>query len=120
MADAIRPKAAIPISASLNVEDAKVLARSTETIPDAANRVDQRIGLLLVDLPAHASDIDINDVRRWIEMKIPDMLQQHRPGYDPPLVAHEVFQELELPWKKQDFLAMPAGRPRDQVDRKIA
>src|SRR6516165_1584512 len=120
MADAIRPKAAIPISASLNVEDAKVLARSTETIPDTAYRVDQRISLLLVDLAPHASDIDIDYVCRWIEVEIPDVLQQHCPGYHPPLVAHEVFQELEFPRKEHDLLAVPAGRPRDQVDRKIA
>src|SRR6478609_5257998 len=120
MVDAISPKAAIPISASLKVEDAKVLARSTETIPDAANCVNQRISLLFVDLPPHAPDIDVDDVGRWIEVKIPDMLQQHRPGYDPAFVARKVFQELELPGKQRDFLAMPAGRPRDQVDRKIA
>src|ERR1700751_3619113 len=69
MVDAIRPKAAIPISASLKVEDAKVLARSTETIPDAANWVNQRISLLFVDLPPHAPDIDVDDVGRWIEVK---------------------------------------------------
>src|SRR6516164_4522356 len=120
MADAIRPKAAIPISASLNVEDVKVLVRSTETIPDTANCVDQRISLLFVDLPAQASNVDVNDVRRWIEVKIPDVLQQHCPGYDPPLVAYEIFEELELPGKKRDLLAMPTGGTGDQVDRKIA
>src|SRR5205809_3667233 len=97
MADTITPKVPIAISASLNVDDVKVLARSTETVPDAANRMDQRIGLLAVDLATHTSDIDINDVGRRIEMKVPDVLQQHGPGYDAALVAHEILQQLKFP-----------------------
>jgi hypothetical protein len=62
MADAIMPKVAIAISASLNVDDVKVLARSTERVPDTANRMDQRIGLLAVDFATHAPDIDVDDI----------------------------------------------------------
>ena len=62
MADTITPKAPIAISASLKVDDVKVLARSTETVPCAANRVDQRIGLLAVDLATDPPDIDVDDV----------------------------------------------------------
>src|SRR5205085_2821748 len=38
------------------------LAGSTEAISDAANGVDQRIGLLAVQLAAHPSDIDVDNV----------------------------------------------------------
>ena len=62
MADAITPKVPIAISASLKVEDVKVLARSTETVPDTANRMDQRIGLMVIDLATHAPNIDVDDV----------------------------------------------------------
>src|SRR5260221_5471169 len=120
MADAIKPKVPIAISASLNVDDVKVLARSTETVPDAANRVDQRIGLLAVDLATHAPDIDVDDICRGIEMKIPDVLQLHGPGYDAALAADQILQKLEFPGKKKNRLAASAGGPRHQVDRKIA
>src|SRR5580700_11368748 len=96
MADTITPKVPIAISASLNVDDVRVLARSTETVSDPANGMDQRIGLLVVDLATHPSDIDVDDIGRRIEMKVPDMLQQHRPGYDAAFVAHQIFQELEF------------------------
>src|SRR6266849_2385974 len=119
MADTITPKVPIAISASLNVDDVRVLARSTEAVPDTPNRVDQRIGLLAVDLATHAPDIDVDDVRRRIEMKVPDVLQQHRPGYDAAFVAHQVLQKLEFLRKKLNGLAVAAGGPRHQVNREI-
>ena len=62
MADAIPPKTPIAISACLKVEDVRVLTRSTETVSYAANRMDQRIGLLAVDFATHAPDIDVDDI----------------------------------------------------------
>src|SRR5215467_15826670 len=120
IAATITPNAAIASSACLNVEDRSVLARSTETISDAADRVDQRIGLLIIDLAAHASDIDVDDIGGGIEMQIPDMLQQHRARHHAALVAHQILQELEFPRQQRDLLAPPARNALDQVDREIA
>src|SRR6185312_10085487 len=120
MAETITPKVAIAISASLNVDDVKVLVRSTEAISGAAHGMNQRIGLLVIDLSAHPSDINIDDIGRWIEMKVPDMLQQHGAGHHAAFIAHQILQELKLPRKKVDTLAAPAGRSRDQVNREIA
>src|SRR5437879_4153580 len=114
------PNAPIAISACLKVDDVRVLARSTETVPCAANRMDQRIGLLAVDLATHAPDIDVDDICGGIEMKVPDVLQQHGPGYDATFVAHQILKELKLPGKKHNILATPAGGPRHQVEREIA
>src|SRR4030081_1451317 len=97
MADTITPKAPIAISASMKVDDVKVLARSTERVPDTANRMDQRIGLLAVDFAAHAPDIDVDNICRGIEMEIPDVLQQHGPGYDAAFVADQILKKLEFP-----------------------
>src|SRR6188472_3559923 len=119
MADTITPKLPIEISASLKVDDARVLARSTETVPDTANGMDQRIGLMVVDLATHAANIDVDDICRGIEMKIPDVLQQHCPRYDAAFIAHHIFQKLEFPRKKKNFLAAPARRSRHQVDGEI-
>src|SRR3981189_398482 len=115
MADTITPKAPIAISATLKVDDVKVLARSTETVPDTANRMDQRIGLLAIDLATHAPDIDVDDIGRGIEMEIPDVLQQHRPGYHAAFVANQIFQQLEFPREEKNRLAAPAGGPRHPV-----
>src|SRR6185295_6176539 len=119
MADTMTPKAPIAISANLKVDDVKVLIRSTETVPDTPNRMDQRISLLAVDLAAHAPDIDVDNICRGVEMKIPDMLQQHCPGHDAAFVAHQILQKLEFPGKKKNVVAAPAGGPRHQVDREI-
>src|SRR5882757_9289708 len=116
MADTITPKVPIAISASLNVDDVRVLARSTETIPDTANCMDKWIGLTIVDFAAHAPDIDVDNICRGIEMKIPDVLQQHCPGYDAACVAHQILQKLEFPGKQRNVLAAAAGGPRHQVD----
>ena len=114
------PKAAIAMSASLKVDDLRVLAKSTETIPDTANRVDQRISLLIVDLAAHASDVHVDDIGRGIEVKVPDVLQQHGAGYDAAFVSRQVLQKLEFARQQQNFLATTAGRARNQVDGEIA
>src|SRR6185295_18406092 len=120
MADTITPNVPIAISASLNVDDVRVLARSTETVPCAANRMDQRIGLLAIDLATHAPDIDVDDIRGGIEVKVPDVLQQHRPGYDAAFVANQILKKLKLPGKKHNILATSACGPRHQVEREIA
>ena len=62
-------------SASFRVDDRRVSARSTETESDATHGVDEWIGMLRVDLAAHASNVDIDDVRGRVEMLIPQVLQ---------------------------------------------
>src|SRR5262249_33447991 len=119
MADTITPNAPIAINASLNVDDFRVLARSTEAIPDAAHGVDQRIGLLVVHLAPHATDIDVDDIGRRIEMQVPDVLQQHGARDDAAFVAHQILQQLEFAGKQIDFVTAPAGRTVDQVDREV-
>ena len=90
-----------------------VLARSTERVPDTANRMDQRIGLLAVDLATHAPDIDVDDVCGGIEMKVPDVLQQHCPGYDAAFVANQILEEAGIRGKRKMSL------PRRLVAREI-
>src|SRR5579883_1661012 len=119
------PKVPIAISASRKVDDARVLASSilagcTEAIPDTADRVDQRIGLLVVDLATHAPDIDVDDVGRGIEMQVPDMLQQHRARHHAAFISHQIFEQLKFLRQQHQLLAAPARGTRDQVDREIA
>src|SRR5262249_9018418 len=90
------------ISASLKVDERRGLARSTDTEPDAADGMDERIGLLAVDLTAHAPDIDVDDVGGGIEVEIPDVLQQQRARHDLALVANEVLENLEFARQELD------------------
>src|SRR5262249_37091878 len=114
------PKITIQINARLNVDDRSVLARSMDTVPNSANRVDQRIGLLAIHLAADAPHIDVDDVGVGIEVKVPDMLQQHRARHHPTLVANEIFEELELARQQLDLLATPANDARYQIHLEIA
>src|SRR4029079_12170510 len=110
------PKTAMLTSANLNVEDRRALPRSTDAKPDAANGVDQRIGLLVVDFAAHAPDIDVDDVGRGIEMQVPDVLQQHRPRHHVALVADQIFEHLELARQQLELPAAAIDHPRNEVE----
>src|ERR1700730_210351 len=104
------PKIAMEISASLNVWDRRVLARSTDTKPNAADGMNEWIGLRGVDLAADTSNINVDDVGCGIEMEVPYVLQQHRPRDNLALVANQILEKLEFPWQQVDFLATPAYR----------
>ena len=97
------PKIAIQISAYLWVDDRNVLARSTDTIPNTPNCMDQRIRLLTVYLAADATNIDVNDIGGGVEMNIPDMLPQHRPWNYEAFMTNEIFQELKFSRPQFDF-----------------
>src|SRR5258708_13788110 len=108
IAATISPNATIAISASRKVDERSVLTRSTDAISDAADGMDQRIGLGIVDLAADAPDIDVDDVGGGIEMQVPDMLEQHRARDDAALIADEIFEQLKLA-RQQPAFAAPAA-----------
>src|SRR5260370_2707016 len=114
------PKSATQISASRSVDDRKVLVRSTDTKPDAADGMNERISLLAVDLTPDTSDIDIDDVGRRVKMQIPYMLQQHRPRHDMTFVANQILQNLKFPRQQGDVPPAAAYGSRHDVEFKIA
>src|SRR5262245_54115767 len=82
--------------------------------------MNERVGLLTVHLSADAPDVHINDVGRGVEVQIPDMLQQHRSGNDPAVVANEVLENLKFARQQLDLPA-PAGRcSRYEVELEVA
>ena len=97
------PNMTMKSSASLNVEDRKVLARSADTKPNSADGMNERIGLRAIDLAPHPSDVNVDDVRHGIKMKIPNVLQQHRARDNLTLVAHKVLKDLEFPRQQINF-----------------
>src|SRR6266700_540246 len=114
------PKIPMQISASLKVDDRRVLVRSADTIPDTADCMDERIRLLAVDLAAQASNINVDDVGRGIEMEIPHVLQQHGARHDAALVANQIFEELKFARKQVDALGVSVSRPRHEVELEVA
>jgi len=62
------------ISASLKVDDRKVSVRCTEAIPDPTDRMNERIGLVAIDLTPDTSYVDIDDVSSGVKMKVPNVL----------------------------------------------
>src|SRR4051812_23643853 len=114
------PNTAIASSANRNVDDRNVSRRSTDAKPHAANGVDQRVGLLTVNLATHATDIDIDDVCAWVEVQVPNMLEQHRAGNNLALIADEIFEQLEFARQKVDALARSIDAPRNQVQFQVA
>src|SRR3954454_3092370 len=115
IAATISPNAAIAISARRKVDERSVLARSTEAISDAADGMDQWIGLGVVDLAANAPDIHVDDIGGGIEMQIPDVLEQHRTRDHAALVADQIFEQLKFARQQRDLPAAPAGIARDQI-----
>src|SRR5215471_4293611 len=107
------------ISASRSVDDRSVLARRADAKPDPADRVDERVGLLAVDLAADTSDIDVDDVGRGVKVQIPYVLQQHRPRHDLAGIAHEIFQHLELARQELDRIAAAPHRAGYQVELEV-
>lgn len=67
-------KMAIESSARLKVDERKVLARSTDTEPDATYCMYERIVVLIVDLSANTSDVDIYDVGCRVKINVPNVL----------------------------------------------
>src|SRR5438876_12035710 len=82
--------------------------------------MDQRIGLLAVDLAADTSQIDVDDVGCGIEMEVPDVLQQHGAGNNLALIANQVLKNLEFTRQEFDFAAGAARCPGDEIKFQIA
>src|SRR6516164_202247 len=114
------PKMAMASSASRRVDDRSVLTRSTEAKSHAADGMNERIGLLVVDLAPHAPDVNVDDVGRGIEMQIPDVLEQHRSRHDLALIAHQIFEDLKFARQQLDLAPATVRRARDQIELQIA
>src|ERR1051326_6222451 len=111
---------AMASSASRRVVERSVLARSTDAKSHAADSVDERIGLMIVDLASHAPDVHVDDVGRRSEVQIPDVLEQHRPRHHLTLIAHQIFENLKFPRQQVDVAAAAVGGARYQIELELA
>src|ERR1700757_3758410 len=66
--------------------------RSAQAIPGTADGMQQRVVEPLVDLLPQAADVNVDHIGLWVEVVVPDVLEQHRSRHDMAGIAHQVFQ----------------------------
>src|SRR5688500_445149 len=97
---------------SWNVSVRAQRSRSFKGIANSSRGLDERV--VGIDLAAQAMHEHIDDVRLRIEAVIPNVLQDHRLGYDAARVAHQVFEQRELSRLEIDFLVAAPDFAREQ------
>src|SRR5262249_22231155 len=90
-----------------------------EDITDTAYGVDQRMPEGLVDLRAQPADVHIDDVGPAVEVHVPDLLRDQRPGEDVAHVAGEEREQEELLGSEIQTLSGAGGAVTHQVDLEI-
>ena len=83
-------------------------------VSNPPNRVNQSAFKVLVDLLTEIIDIDVNHIGHGIEMVIPDMFGNHRPGEDFVRIPHHVFEEGIFFAREFDLLVLPGDSVGDQ------
>ena len=104
-----------------------VMADALGTRPDtvanhvsgAANGVDERTVEALVDLRSQPRDMHVNNVGLWVEVIVPDMLEQHGAGHHLAGVLHQKLEQAELAWLKHDLGAIAHDPMRQPVELEI-
>src|ERR1700756_5021168 len=90
-----RPNIAAYRMVSRKLEVRSGLGRRTYAVSAAANRIDQ-FGPPAIDLAAQPADMAFHQAGARIEMKAPDILQQHGPRHHLAGMLHQIFQKLVL------------------------
>src|SRR4051812_26685578 len=106
-------------SASLTAVRLKTSATIVDAVARTPGGVDQVVGEGAVDLGAQARNMGFDDAGLGIEVKVPDALEQHRPGDDAALVAHEEFEQAKLARLQIDGLAAAADGAAHQIHLEI-
>src|SRR5919106_1418189 len=87
-------------------------ALRAEDISNTAHGVQQLLFEGPIDLVPQAADQDVDDIRLWIEVVLPDVRQDHRLRDDAPGVAHQVFEQRKLARPEFHGPTRPADAPR--------
>src|SRR5262245_59837797 len=112
-------KAAIKSIAAMSARRKGVLlsrlARRMQAVACVADRVQELHGKRPVDLRSQATDMCLDHAGLWVEVDVPNPLEQHGSRHDPAFVAHEDFEQRELPWLQFDRRASAHHCSLDQV-----
>src|SRR5512132_4222651 len=106
--------------ASRKLVPRKRSGRRTQAVSYAANSDDQFVREALIDLVPQATDMRFHDRGLRVEVKVPNLLEEHRPGNDLTGITHQEFQQLEFARLQIDFLAGSRHSPLDQIHLQVA
>src|SRR4029453_527618 len=93
---------------------------STQHVPRAADGVQQPRLAAGLELAAQAGDEDLARFRRRERVVAPDPLEQALARHDDALVAHQVFEQLELALGEVDVAPAASDLVRVGVQREVA
>ena len=106
------------------VVDAAFATRSSGAVTDrvscAPNGMQKRLVEILVDLRPETRDVDVDDVRLWVEVIVPDVLEQHRARHDLSGVLHQVLEKAIFARLQQDVVSGPRHAMRQPIENEIA
>src|SRR3954452_7349256 len=68
----------------------------TDHVSGAANGVEERVGVALIDLAAQPRHVHVDDVGLGVEVIVPDVFEQHGTGHHLAGVLHQIFEQAEL------------------------
>src|SRR5437868_10047238 len=88
-------------------------------VADLPDRMDELGETFAFYLAAQPTDMRLNNARARIELKIPDLLEQHLASHNLPRIAHQAFQELEFLGANLNWLAIPGNRATNKVHLEI-
>ena len=90
-----------------------------ERVAGAAAGVNQLHLMPVVDLPAQALDVDLDEVRLRIEAVVPDMLGDVAAAHDLPLAPRQVLEQGEFLGGELDGAAGTGDAPGPGVDQEV-
>jgi hypothetical protein len=73
-----------------------------ENISLAANTVDHRRFVGLIDLTAESPYVNVNKIRVRHKLVVPHFPEEHRSSNQLALMPHHIFEQLKFAWKKID------------------
>src|ERR1700676_5215703 len=124
----IRPKSApteMPKSPAYSKASRVLVVRNSSShlgsiaqpVTGAPNGLDNGLlGLAGAKLSAEAADMRLDDSRPRVEMKIPDVFEQHRPSDDSARMPHQILEEAELARLEVDLPLAASAASTDKVE----
>jgi hypothetical protein len=73
----------------------------------------------MIDLVAQTVNVDINDVRCWIDAHLPNVVEDHTSRHDAPGIATQIFQEHEFLRGEAQGLTIARRLPAHKIELQV-
>jgi hypothetical protein len=81
--------------------------------------LNERFHAFSIDLRAQTVDMDIDNIRGWIDSHFPDVIQNHRPGHDASFISAEILEQNELLSSQLKGLFSPGCLASNKIQLKV-